>query len=334
MVFEHLRATRWRPLSWLPVALASWLHAVLASWLPVALVALLSAALALGPVVHAQSGTVAGMQRSGTTYVDVAALAKASGEIVVEGERSLTWRAAGGVLTVFDGSPDGLLGTPSSAPGAGAGAGGAETAAGASTAEDVSFSAPVLVQDGRWYVPVDALALVGLHFGDGVVRLPDGRLLTLELPPPPVADASASSEIETLAHGVVALRFFAPSGAAPSEAGASLMLTDLGLLSLVEPDQAAAIDAASGSIGTDKGLLLVVSSLHDERWEPSLSFSQDGRAIEVRSPYRLKLVRGSAEVVGPDTPVTGVVLLPPSFTLYRPLHVTWQGMSAEVTFRR
>lgn len=333
MVFDHLRATRKRPLWWVHAVLGSWLRAALPAALVAVLGVVLGVAPALGAVVHAQSGTVAGIRSSGTAYVDVAALAKASGEIVVEGERSLTWRAAGGVLTVFDGSPDGLLGTTASAA-AGAGAGGAETAAGASTAEDVSFSAPVLVREGTWFVPVDALALVGLHFGDGVVRLPDGRLLTLELPPPPVAEASGSSEIETLAHGVVALRFFAPSGAAPIHPGASLMLTDLGLLSLVEPDQAAAIDAASRSIGTDKGLLLVVSSLHDERWEPSLRFSQDGREIEVRSPYRLKLVRGSVEVVGPDTPVTGVVLLPPSFTLYRPLHVTWQGMSAEVTFRR
>ena len=261
--------------------------------------------------------SVAGFVRSNTTYVDVLALARLLGDIAVQGNGSLTWRAAAGVLTMFDGSPDALLQRLHEP-----------------AAQDVSFSAPVVVDDHVWFAPADALTLLGLPVSDGAVMLSDGTRVQLDLPPATVRGGDGSSEVETLDHGLVALRFFAPSRTGSFSGGASLMLTDLSLLALVVPEQAAAIETASRSIGQDKGLLIVVTSLEDEPWESTLTFQQGDRRIEVRAPYRLKLITGGTDRVTPAAPVTAVALLPPSFSLYRPITVSWQGMSAGVTFRR
>lgn len=260
---------------------------------------------------------VPALVRASTTYVDVLALAKLLGDIAVHGDGSLTWRAAAGVLTLFEGSPDALL-----------------QGQGEALAQDVSFSAPVLVEDGVWFAPADALDLLGLSVSDGVVMLPGGTSVALKLPPPTVRGRDGSSEIETLDHGLAALRFFAPSRTEPASDGPSLMLTDLSLLALVVPELAAAIEAAVTSIGQDKGLLIVVSALEEEPWQATLTFQQGDHSIEVRAPYRLKLITGNADRVTPAEPATAVVLLPPSFSLYRPMTVGWQGMSAVVTFRR
>ncbi len=263
---------------------------------------------------------VAGISRGGVTYVALLPIARALGDITQVGQGSLTWRANAGVLTVFAASPDALLQRPGDA-----------------VAQEISFAAPVLLEEGQWFVSADALSAVAVQLSGNSVVLPDGRQLSLTLPPSARTGDDGRSEVETLDHGLAALRFFAPAGGVEGsleEDGASLMLTDLSLLALLVPEQAEAVNAAVEAVGSDKPLLVVVTALQPEDWEAALRFQQGERSIEVRYPYRLKLIGGSAEQVGPDAPVTAVVLLPASMSLYRPVTVTWQGLSAEVTFRR
>lgn len=263
---------------------------------------------------------VPGRSRGGVTYVALLPIARALGDIVQVGQGSLTWRAGTGVLTVFAASPDALW-----------------QRAGDAAAQEISFAAPVLLEDDEWFVPADALGGVGVQLSGGAVVLPDGRRLPLTLPTSARTGDDGRSEVETLDHGLAALRFFAPAGGVDepaAEDGASLMLTDLSLLALLVPEQASAVNAAVEAVGTDKPLLMVVTALRSEAWDASLRFQQGERSIEIRYPYRLKLIGGSAEAVGPEAPVTAVVLLPASMSLYRPITVTWQGLSAEVTFRR
>lgn len=269
-------------------------------------------------------------------YVRAESVARALGDIVTEGEGSLTWRTGAGVLTVFDGSPDATLHP----------AGG--------SARELALSAPARRLDDGWYLPLDAYEAIGLRFEGEALRAPDGRAWALAPPPPPaVAPTGGASEVVDLGHGVVALRFYAPAGPLPDDGSAdapgapgaaahgagddpaiSLLVADLDLLPLVVPDARAAVDGALDGVGEDKPLLLLVTATAPGPWQATLRFAQGERQLEVRYPYRMRLLFGDAARVAPGAPAAALVLLPPWFTLYRPIEVVWQGLQAEVTFRR
>lgn len=253
----------------------------------------------------------------GVRYAQAEAVGRALGDILSAGEGSLTWRAAAGVLTVFEGSPDAVLQPTGAAP-----------------PRELGFAAPVRRIDGAWYLPLDAFEAIGLRVGEEALLGPDG--LRLELAPaPPVVTLAADgrSEVADLGHGVQVLRFFA-GGADGEDPQVSLMLADLDLLPLVLPGDRVAVDAAVDEVGGDKPLLVVVSARAPASWSSPLRFTQGGLELEVRYPYRMRLVFGDAAGVAPDAPVAALVLLPPAFSLYRPMRVEWQGSSGEITFRR
>jgi len=52
------------------------------------------------------------------------------------------------------------------------------------------------------------------------------------------------------------------------------------------------------------------------------------------SPYRVHVFRGDPAALAPGREVVAVVLLPATFSLYRPLAVSWAGVEATVTLRR
>lgn len=279
------------------------------------------------------------LKEAGTVYVAVQPLALALGVVATTNANSLTWRGQQGVVTFFDASPGALL-----------------QAASGGEPQELSLSAPVRVLGHEWFVPLDALQLLGLVLPADLTSapqaliLPSGREVRLEYVASPTttpapADAAGSAdpngsgearalsqagwELADVGPALPALRFF-------DDDGVSLMLVDLVLVPLAFPELTklvdAAADAAEAASG-DQPLLLLVTALHASEWEARLRFVQGGRSIEVDDPYRLLLQLGSAENVSPTAPAAGVVLLPPGFNLYRPLRVEWSGMSAEVTFR-
>ncbi len=258
---------------------------------------------------------VAAVRVAGTLYTPAAPVARALGDILVTGEGSLTWRAVAGTLTVFAGSPDALW-----------------QAAGATSSSTLSLSAPALLRDGTWYLPTDALDTLGIRLEGERLVLPGGRTVALAVPSPAVAGSGGRSEVDDLGHGVPGLRLFAAD--ATGGDGVAVLVADLDLLPLVRPSQRDAIDGALERIGSDKPLLVLVSSLAPSTWDATFVLEQDGRSLPIRYPYRMRMVQGSSTRVGPDAPAAAVLLLPPWFDLYRPITVTWQGVRATVTFRR
>lgn len=285
---------------------------VAAGWRPCLAPALLALLLAGSPVAAQQ---LPGLRLNGVVYVQVAAVAHALGDIVTPSDGSLGWRDAAGTLTLFADSADGLW-----------------QPAGAARATAVALSAPARRRGGQWYVPVDALGMLGARFDGESLALPGAGRHQLALPAPPRPGAGGRSEIADLGHGVPALRLFA-AGAGGADA-AVVEIADLDLLPLVAPAGRGAIDAALDRIGSDKPLLVAVSALQPVAWQAVFAFEQDGRRLEVRYPYRMHLLQGSSSRVAPGSPATAVVLLPAWFDLYRPIAVSWQGIHASITFRR
>ncbi|MFO7545707.1 MAG: hypothetical protein R6W77_09450 [Trueperaceae bacterium] len=284
---------------------------------------------------------VAGRAFDGVPYVDVASLALRLGVVTTALDDVLTWRGGAGVATFFRGSADALV----QAPGDGG-------------PSEHALSAPALVQDGRWFLPLDAAPLLGLDAAVDAagarLELPDGRVLVLDLsvtsasaeatgdagprddrsePSVPSGGAGGTDtgeptwERTEIGPNVPALRFFVGDTV-------SLLLLDLDLAPLAFPSMTATIDAAAEAAGADHALLLIVNALEPASWETTLRFTQDGRTLEARHPYRLRLHVGAAGTVSPAAPVAGVALLPTTFSLYRPLEVEWAGAKATITFRR
>jgi hypothetical protein len=283
--------------------------------------------------VGAPAASITGRVIAGVTYVDAGALATALGDVVTAAGGVLTWRGAAGVATLFLGSADALVQRPLD--------GGPD---------EWALSAPPLLSQGgsaadpsAWLLPLDAVQLLG------VIALAEGELVSLQLPggallvvalasdDAPIAGGSheaagsheapgVSSELSAIS-GVPALRFFL-------DEDLSVVLLDLDLAPLAYPELTTVIDAAGAPAGGAPARRALVTSLRQREWPTSLVFEQDDLDVEVRPPYRFHLYLGADSTVAPEAPVAGVILLPPAFSLYKPIAVSWAGVTATVTFRR
>lgn len=274
-----------------------------------------------------EPATVAAVARGDTVLVEVASLARALGVVAHVDGNVLTWRGPNGPVTLFGGTPDALAHLP--------GDGGPT---------EVALSAPVVVEGERWYVPLDALSFLGAEVPPfsgrpTLLTMEGGATLQLEYgaaaaPPPasapaPVVGTTARPAWEPVEAPLTGVRFF-------DGEGVSLMLLDLALVPLARPELTREVDLAidkARAAGNDHVLLLMVTAVAPLPWEPVLVFAQDGQRTEVSAPYRLLVEVGEPGTVAPASPVLGAVLLPPSYSLYRPIRVEWAGAVAEVRFR-
>lgn len=269
---------------------------------------------------------------SDNVYIEAAPLARALGVVAYADAGALTWRGPFGPVTLFASSSSALAQVP-----------------GQADVADVLLAGPVLELNETWFVPLDALPLLGVDVPTesgrpAVLDLPDGRMLELTYVSSevyglaPVTRAAGSHgggysgliSWEPLEEPLAGVRFF-------DDQGVSLLIADLALVPLAQPQLMTDVDRAlerAREAGTDHVLLLMVTSVGELPWSASLTFVQDDRRIEVRPPYRMLIESGDAELVLPDQPVMGAVLLPNSFSMYRPMFVTWSGGQAEVQFRR
>ena len=300
---------------------------------------LLVTLLTLGWAVAQETVPVRAFERGATVYVEVTALARALGVVANTDANVLTWRGSGGPVTLFADSADALVHFPGDAG-----------------PTDVALAAPVLSLSGAWYVPLDTLPLFGLEVPvfDGridLLPLSNGRTALLEYG---VADAPAGgvtpatappggqpvgslplvttgrASWEAAEEPLAGVRFFDGDGA-------SLLLVDLALVPLAEPALTGDVDVAmdrARAAGGDHVLLLMVTAVADLQWDTRLFFEQDGRRLEVSTPYRVVIEEGEEGRVAPGSPVVGAVLLPPSFSLYRDMQVEWAGVQAVVRFRK
>lgn len=306
---------------------------------------LLVTLLTFGWAVAQEAVPVRAFERGATVYVEVTALARALGVVANTDANVLTWRGSGGPVTLFANSADALVHFPGDAG-----------------PTDVALAAPVLSLAGAWYVPLDTLPLFGVEvpvFAGRPEALPlgNGRTALLEYG---VADAPARGAPVGDAPVDGAPADSAPAGGAPAFGttgraswepaeeplagvrffdgdGASLLLVDLALVPLAEPALTGDVDVAmdrAREAGGDHVLLLMVTAVAELPWDTRLVFEQDGRRLEVSTPYRMVIEEGEEGRVAPGSPVVGAVLLPPSFSLYRDMQVEWAGVQAVVRFRK
>lgn len=260
-------------------------------------------------------GTIAGRQEGAWRYLAAADLARALGALVESRDGVLTLRTTVGVLTAFAGSPDALW-----------------QARGAPAAEEVAAAAPVLVEDGGWYLPEDLVGVLGVRVDADRVLLPDGGVRALVLPRPAPPGPSGRSELVELGPAVEALRLYADAPAGRDTV--SMLALDLGLVALAFPEQREALDPLLRDLAADKVLLLIVTSLERAAWDPAVYVAQDGVELLLRAPLAVQVLEGDPEAVTPGAPVVAVAFLPTTFDLRRPLQIRWAGASGSLTLRR
>lgn len=269
-------------------------------------------------------GTVEGEVIASVTYVEAHSLAMVLGDVVTVTGKTLTWRGREGVATFFDGSSVALLQRPGDG-------GPTEWPLSAAVRADRPESGGV--GGSGWYVPLDAVQLLGVatqeRDGEVILYAPDGSRLEVVVPPAPqqLAGPDAGTAWEPVQLGAATgVRLFSHEQ--------SLLLLDLDLLPLAYPEAMDVIDDAAHRAGDDHALLLIGAALTEGQLSTAITFGQDGRHLEVAAPYRFHVFRGDPGAIGPGQEVAAVVLLPATFSLYRPLSVSWSGVEATITFRR
>ena len=231
---------------------------------------------------------------------------------------SFTVRAQAGVVVVFENSPD-ILFKPSDS-------------AEALERSDQSLALPVIQQEGEWFAPGQLLELLDFEVSEGSLTTQDGRSFSLRFPPEPFYTASDRYEVLELANGVPALAFYVPGSVGPETL--SLLITDLSLLSLALPEQQRDLDSAMAKFRDQKPLYFTLTALAQASWQTGFTVAQGGRREFLQAPFRVQILTGAEGVVGPETPVSGLILLPDWVNVREPLELTWSDISARVQFRR
>lgn len=250
---------------------------------------------------------ISARQVAGSVYVSVSDLVAVLGYSISESESSLTIRSGDAVLILFVDSPDISY-----------------------AGNDDTLSAPVLKQE-EWFAPDDVLSFLDLSGLGNTVTLADGRTLTLEFPTVPIITSPRSAVVD-LGNSVDGLAFYAPGTAGPETV--SVLLMDVGLMSLAFPEQQKVFDGLRTKFTLGKPIYVVVTALEDATWEPVFTLEQQGRVLEYQVPSSLTLLEGNATTVGPNTPVSGVLVLPDWVNLREVMTVSWSGITATMQFRR
>ena len=258
---------------------------------------------------------VSGWQEGGFDYIALADVARLEGFPVSQDATSLSVQSPAGVLVVFANSPDVLW--QSSGSGGG----------------DIGLSVPVIARGGTWYAPPDAVELLGVTVVGNRVQLTDGRQVTVAYRSSRTLQTSVGrSQQVDLGNNVSALTLYAPGGA--GEDSLSMLLADVGMLSLAFPDQRRDFDSVLTQFNEARPLFFSITAVAASPWQSEVTFQQQGRRFIARSPDTLVVLSGDAARVSPEQPVTGVILLPTSFDLRRPMNVRWQDASTAMQFRR
>ncbi len=244
---------------------------------------------------------------AGVVYVSVSDLVSILGYSVSESSSSLTIRTPENVLILFADSPDISF-----------------------AANEDTLSAPVLQQD-EWFAPDDVISFLGLSGLGNTITLSDGRTLSLEFPTVPTI-TSARSAIVDLGNSVDGLAFYAAGSAGPETV--SVLLMDVGLMSLAFPEQQKTFDDLQQKFTSGKPIYIVITALAPSSWEAVFTLEQQGRVLEYSVPNSLTLLEGNAGTVSPESPVSGVFLLPDWVNLREVITVSWSGITATMQFRR
>lgn len=198
--------------------------------------------------------------------------------------------------------------------------------------ENISLGAPIQRKHATWYAPPELFNLYEVIFENAALRFVDGSSYPLT----PISASGSSvqagrASIVELGNNVTGLSFYTASNELSD--GLSLMLVDIALISLADPEQREAIDAFMADIREGRPLYMIVTSLETTTWESTLTFNQGTEQFVARYPLAISILSGSEDSVSPANPVIGVVILPQNFNLREPITVGWQGISQLMSFR-
>lgn len=208
------------------------------------------------------------------------------------------------------------------------------SAEGSAGSAEGRLALPPVQSGGTLWVPLELLDILGATVSGVVVVLPDRTRLLLTEPaqpgavaaPPPASAPLAASELIELGNGVNALRL--------NHGSQSLLITDLGLLSLVQPAERSSFDQFMQELSGYRPLYFVLSAATAGTYSAEFTVRQGSLERELSSGAGVVLLRGDTETVAPGRPVSGLILLPETTNLRAPLQVQWQHLSAAMIFRR
>lgn len=259
---------------------------------------------------------VMGWQEGGFNYLALEDIARLEGYPVSQDATSLSVQSPDGVLVVFAGSPD-VSWRPVSGRGGG----------------DIGLSVPVIARNGTWYVPPDAVELLGVTVLGNSVQLTDGKQVGVDYRSSNTLQTRVGrSEQVDLGNSVSAVALYAPGGA--GEDSVSILLADMGMLSLAFPEQRREFDGILNQFTDARPLFFSVTAVAASPWQSEVTFQQQGRRFIATNPDTLVILSGDSNRVSPEQPVTGVILLPTAFDLRRPMNVRWQDASTAMQFRQ
>lgn len=251
------------------------------------------------------------------TYLSLSDVARLMNYNISESADSLTLQADTGVLVVFDKSPDALWKPNNS-----------QTALEES---DLTLSAPIRKQDGRWYAPEQLFELFDMQLSGYNLVLPNGQQASLSFPQAPAVSSLHFAKVE-LGNSVFGLGLYVSGSVGPETL--SMLIVDVGLLALARPEQQRNLDNFMNRLERGRPLYFVLTSLAESPWETSVRITQQGRSVDIRYPFELSILSGQPGLVSPQQPVSGVLLLPEWVNLRQSLSVEWSGVRASFQFRQ
>lgn len=256
---------------------------------------------------------------AGEPYLSVHDFGTALGAPPTELGPSVVLRTDFGTLTLFHGSSDyvwssGLEAGP----------------------REGQLPAPVREDGGELWAPLGLVPALGGSISGRVVIMPDRSrllladaqtgaaappLLTEDTPGPPARHA-----VVELANGVQALQLHGDSG--------SLLLVDAGLLALAFPDLRRELDVFNADAHGFRPLYFVFAAHEETAFPAAVTFRQEGLTETAEFSAETVVLQGDAAAVEPGGPLSGVLLLPVTADLRRPLRVQWQEVDSEFRFRK
>jgi hypothetical protein len=239
--------------------------------------------------------------------VNLDAIVRANGGQLVAADNRATLRFPDVVAVVFNGSPEVIVG-----------------------GADVRLPATVVRSGGVWFAPTQLIQALHLKAPADLelLRQPGSNPSSR---PPSLNGMHLTWEEFDLTKGVKALQLFQrPRFDAPDDA--SLMLLEFAQLGKADPKLEATIKKFLTDFHTDHpGQALYFSVVADRgvSLPESIAFVQNAQQYEVEAQAGLLSLEGQF----PNESL-GVVLLPRSFDLKKPIRVTWGQTTAEYTFQR
>ncbi len=269
---------------------------------------------------------VARISLLGLDYVSADDVARNLGTVATRLGSSVVLRTDFGILTLFEGEAD-YLWLPGSS----------------GEPEERRLSVPPQRRGDTMWVPLELLTAIGATVSGVVVIMPDRTRMVLSepgampataaaeegleaLPAPPPGLPAAGTEQVDLANGVSALRL--------STGSQSVLITDLGLLSLVQPEQRSSFDEFMKELSDYRPLYFVITAATEGSYSTDFRIQQGSLVSELRIGNGVVLLQGDPDMVAPGQPVSGVLLLPQGINLRASVQVQWQQRSAGMIFRR